>query len=106
MHESQLQRAAVAAIEMQRARPDAPALEILDLALRGPMRAVLDLDLMHPASPFGQVIAAAFDTAMTPADWLAWAGEGAEHTICDALLRAWSEEVLPKFKSRYGMSAV
>ena len=104
MHESPLQRAAVAAIELQRARPDAPALEILDLALQGPVHTALDAELMHPASPFGQVIAAAFDTAMTPADWLAWAGEGAEHSICDALLRAWSEEVLPKFRSRYEAS--
>jgi len=108
MHESQLQLAAFAAVELRRTRPDASALEILDLALHRPVSAVsapLDPAITHPASPFGQVIAAAFDADMTPEEWLAWAGEGSEQSICEALLRFWSDEVLPKFSSRYGLAA-
>ena len=104
MHESRVQHAAFAAVELHLARPEAPALEVLDFALRGHVPAALGEELTHPASPFGQVIAAAFDTQMTPEEWLAWAGEGAERSVCDALLRAWTEEVLPKFWSRYGVS--
>ena len=104
MHESQLQNAALMAAALQRAMPGLPALDLLDRAMRQPSRSAFDSDFLHPASPFGQVIAAAFDSAMTPEEWSAWAGEGAEHTIQDALLRVWNEEVLPKFWSRYGLN--
>jgi hypothetical protein len=104
MHESHLQIAALMAVELHRALPSAPALDVLDRAMRRPVPQLIDQSLMHPASPFGQMIAAAFDTAMTPEEWSAWAGEGAEHTIQDALLRVWNDEVLPKFRSRYGFN--
>ena len=102
MHHSGFQHAAFAAVQLHQTRPEAPALEVLDLALKGLAPAELDDDIVHPASPFGQVIAAAFDTQMTPEEWAAWAGEGSERSISDALLRCWHEEVLPKFWSRYG----
>src|SRR5882672_2128968 len=35
--------------------PRGPVHQILDLALRGPVPGTLDLELTHPASPFGQV---------------------------------------------------
>lgn len=104
MLESKLQNAALMAVELQRALPGMMALDVLDRAMRQPPAPVIESDFLHPASPFGQVIAAAFDTAMTPEEWSAWAGEGAEHTIQDALLRVWHEEVLPKFWSRYGLN--
>lgn len=105
MHETFFQIAAVMAVELHRALPGASAIDVLDRAMRQPVPHVIDCSLTHPASPFGQVIAAAFDTAMTPEEWNAWAGEGAEHTIQDALLRVWDEEVLPKFRTRYGFQS-
>jgi len=105
MHGSQPHDLASAALHLRRAHPEASALVVLDLAVQGAAPACLGHEPIHPASPFGQVIAAAFDAAMTPAEWSAWAGEGAERTIAEALLRVWSDEVLPRFKSRYGLQA-
>jgi len=93
---------ASAALHLRRAHPDASALLVLDLAAQVALPSLLGSVALHPTSPFGQVVAAAFDTAMTPAEWQAWAGEGAERTIADALLRIWCEEVIPRFEARYG----
>lgn len=102
MHESRTQNAALLMAELQRAMPGLQAIELLDEAMH--RRPQLDSTLLHPASPFGQVIAAAFDDAMTPDEWDAWAGEGAERLLQESLLRLWNEEVLPKFRSRYGLN--
>lgn len=102
MHESRTQNAALLMAELQRAMPGLQALELLDEAMhRAPAP---DGALLHPASPFGQVIAAAFDEAMTPDEWEAWAGEGSERLLQESLLRLWHEEVLPKFYARYGLN--
>ncbi len=102
MHESRTQNAALLMAELQRTMPGLQAIELLDEAMQRTPR--LDSALLHPASPFGQVIAAAFDDAMTPDEWDAWAGEGAERLLQASLLRLWNEEVLPKFRSRYGLN--
>ncbi|GAB4119694.1 MAG: hypothetical protein Fur0014_20370 [Rubrivivax sp.] len=103
MHESRSQNAALLMAELQRAMPGLQALDLLDAAMqRAP--APPDGTLLHPASPFGQVIAAAFDEAMTPDEWEAWAGEGSERSLQESLLRLWHDEVLPKFYARYGLN--
>ena len=104
MHESRTQNAALLMAELQRAMPGLQAIELLDEAMHRSPRPPLDSALLLPSSPFGQVIAAAFDDAMTPDEWEAWAGEGSERLLQDALLRLWHAEVLPKFRSRYGLS--
>jgi hypothetical protein len=104
MHESRTQNAALLMADLQRAMPGLQAIELLDEAMHRAPRLPLDGALLHPASPFGQLIAAAFDDAMTPDEWEAWAGEGSERLLQESLLRLWHEEVLPKFYSRYGLN--
>jgi hypothetical protein len=83
-----------------------PALDLLDLVLgaRSDSRLDFPADLVAPPSQLGQLIAEAFDPAMTPDEWVAWAGEGSEAAVRDALLLVWSAEVLPAFRARYGLA--
>jgi len=70
-----------------------------------PSGAQVDLSAawLAPGAPFGQVVAAAFDRAMSPADWAAWAGPPTDPALQSAALKAWREVVLPAFVARYGL---
>ena len=62
-----------AAVSLTRSHPHAPALDVLDLVMRGRADQVLDFNdpaapngsLAAPNTPFGQLLAAAFDEAIT-----------------------------------------
>jgi hypothetical protein len=76
-----------AAVGLNRTHPHAPALDVLDLVMRGRAGQVLDFDdpaapngsLAAASAPFGQLLAAAFDDVMTPTEWMALTSHG---TVC------------------------
>lgn len=94
---------AAAAAALRKSHPKAPALDVLDLVVQGHDGLSFPADLVHPRAPFGQLLAEAFDTAMTPADWHDWTGPLADPQARDALLAIWRTYVLPRFVSRYGV---
>lgn len=59
---------------------------------------------MSPRSPFGQVVAAAFDRAMSPAEWLLFTGPDAHPQLRVACLMAWHGDVLPKMALAHGVT--
>jgi len=105
MHATPATALAEAAVSLRRARPQIAALDLLDQVLATPHDDTLDFagDLVSPPSQFGQLIAEAFDPDMTPQEWTAWAGEGSDAAVREALLQLWSAEVLPAFRARYGL---
>ena len=59
--------------------------------------------LSAPGAPFGQLLAAAFDEAMTPNEWAAFTGPTAEPALRDGCLEIWRIHVVPRFAARYGV---
>jgi hypothetical protein len=100
-----------AAVSLTRTHPHAPALDVLDLVMRGRADQVLDFDdpaapngsLAAPNAPFGQLLAAAFDEAMTPTDWSALTGPAADPGPRFGCLEIWRAYVIPRFEARYGV---
>ena len=97
------------ALEWNRAYPKATALDILDQAMEGHEDSdpnfeddtLPDGDQFHPSTPFGQLVAEAFDTGMPPEDWLALTSKSADPRIADALMGVWFDEVTPAFAERF-----
>jgi hypothetical protein len=79
--------------------------------MRGRADQVLDFDdpaapngsLAAPSAPFGQLLAAAFDEAMTPTEWKAFTGVAADLRLRDGCLEIWQGYVVPRFEARYGV---
>jgi hypothetical protein len=89
------------AAALRRQHPEMQAIEVLDRVLGRPGLPRIDASLMNPGSHLGGLIAEAFDPVMTPSEWAAWAGEGSDVLIHDALLKVWREEILPRVDARY-----
>ena len=89
------------AAALRRQHPEMQAIEVLDRVLGRAGMAPLDESMMVPGSDLGGLIAEAFDPVMTPSEWAAWAGEGSDVLIQDALLKVWREEILPRVDARY-----
>lgn len=106
MHATPATALAQAAINLRHARPQIAAIDLLDqvLATRQDTSIDFEADLVAPPSQFGQLIAEAFDPDMTPQEWTAWAGEGSDAAVREALLQFWSTQVLPAFWARYGLT--
>jgi hypothetical protein len=99
------------AVSLRRTHRHAPPLDVLDLAMRGGAGPVLDFgdtaaanaSLVSPAMPFGQLIAEAFDKAMTPLEWTAFTGATADSSLRVGCLQIWRVLVMPRFEARYGV---
>lgn len=90
-----------AALALRRTHPTAPALDLLDLVMPERWGSLDDLGAhLHPTTPFGQLIAAAFDRGMEPEDWRL-IDCAAEAALVDELSRIWKTEVLSNFAARY-----
>ena len=97
---------------LRRSHAHAPALDTLDIVMRrrsGQTLNFLELGAPHgslaaPSTPFGQVVAAAFDRGMSPDEWIEMTSERAHARLRGACLDVWREEVLPKFEQRYGVT--
>ena len=99
------------AVNLTRTHPQAPALDVLDLVMTGRTDQILDFkgptasngSLADPGSPFGSLLAAAFDEAMTPNEWAAFTGSNALPALRDACLEIWRTYVMPRFAARFGV---
>lgn len=92
------------AVALRASHPHAPALDILDLVMRG--RGDLWLgDLfehMVPPSPFALLVAEAMGDASPAAEWQALTGPHAAPEVRDFMRQSYAESVLPRFSKRYG----
>lgn len=81
-------------------------MDCLDAALRQRAGRVEDLgpDLHAPCSPFGQLLAEAFDHAMAPDDWGLVTSPNTPAAAVTALMQLWHDLVLVPFASRYGLT--
>jgi hypothetical protein len=97
------------ALALRITHPHAPAIDLLDLVMRGHEDSDPDFtddalpwgDHFDPRAPFGQLVAGAFDKAMSPADWLALTSEAADARVAETLMGLWADDVTPAFARRY-----
>ena len=78
--------------------PNAPALDLLDLIIRGYTGSVSDF------VDAGQLIAEAFDRGMAPEDWRLVEHPNTRAQAVAALMRVWQSEVVPAFGARYALA--
>lgn len=92
------------ALTLRRDYPQCSAQEAIDAAFEGSHGRALNFgDALDPRTPFGQLIAEAFDRGMEPGDWLGLMGDGADPLVIKELERIWSTYVLARFENRYGL---
>ncbi len=95
-------RIVASALVLRISHPHAPALDVLDLVMGGVDAHGLDFGGHSvPPAAFALLVAEAFDSAMTPADWRGLTGPEADPTVRAALLGLWAAEVWPRFVARY-----
>ena len=99
-------RVGEAAAALRLSHPEASALAVLDVVMRGDTGARVDLSAawLMPGSPFGQVLAAALDLKMTPEEWARWTRPPADPALQSATLVAWRGDVLAAFVARYRLT--
>jgi uncharacterized protein YfaA (DUF2138 family) len=59
--------------------------------------------LAAPSASFGQLLAVAFDEAMTPTESKALTGSAPDPKLRDGCLEIWRRHVVPRFEARYGV---
>lgn len=102
------------AVSLSISHPHAPARDVLALALQGRAGQVLDFgdtaaplgSLAAPVEPFGQLVAAAYDQAMTPDEWKLFTGPDAHPKLRMACLMAWRSDVTPKMAIEHGVTVI
>ena len=100
------QRAADEAVALRRSHPQAPAIDVLDLVMKHRTGSLASFDSagIEPATPFGFLLAEAFDTGMAPEDWRLVTHPNTPPGVVATLRGIWTGEVLPKFVKRYGLT--
>lgn len=98
-----VRRLVQSALALSRSHPRAPARDVLSVTFRGLQG--LDLNfgadeeahgtLAWPSSPFGQLVAAAYDPVMPPGDWCV-VDHATDPAGLRALLDVWEGEVLDR----------
>jgi hypothetical protein len=97
------------ALSLQRSMAHLPALLVLDLAMRGRAGAQPDFgppgpgSPLDPTSPFGALLAAAFDDQMTISGVQALSASPAAARM-DAFEEFWRQRVMQAFAERYGLA--
>lgn len=102
------------AVSLSASHPHAPAVDVLALALKRRAGQVLEFEhtgallgcLASPGGPFGQLLAAAFDSAMTPHEWSVFTGTDAHPKLRMACLMAWRSDVVPKMALQHDVTVV
>ena len=90
----------------------APALDVLDLVMEGRHGVALDFrdstqphgSWTSPPTPFGALLARAFDRVMTPAEWTGLTGPHQDPAQVVGLMDVWNRVVVLRFIQRYGIS--
>lgn len=101
----------LATVNFPRTHRHAPALDVLDLVMKGRIDQILDFidpatpdgSLAAPGAPFGQLLAVAFDDAMTPVEWKAFTDADVDARLRQGCLEIWRIHVVPRFEARYGV---
>ena len=92
------------AVALKAANTSVPAREILDELILAHKGEPLVFVHQSPSSPFGQMVAEAFDFGMEPGDWVGLTGPRADPRVQLTLLRIWRYESWPKFLRHYGLA--
>ena len=96
---------ALAAVALQKSHPSAPAIEVLDVVMRLRVGRLSDFgDSIKPATPFGFLLAEAFDTGMASQDWNLVTHPNTPPQTVAALTQAWEAEVLAKFAAHFRLT--
>ena len=89
---------------MRRSLPNAPALDILDLVMRLYCGSLADFGAsLDPGTPFGSLLAEAFDRGMAFGDWQIAADPNCPPELAAAMQRIWHSFILPRFAARYSL---
>ena len=92
------------ALALRASHPHAPAIDVLDLAIKGRGAWLEDFfEYMVPPSPFALLVAEAMGDLSLPPEWQALTGPNADEKMRAAMRQSYSEQVLPKFVKRYGL---
>ena len=99
---------AQAAAVLRASHPNVPPVEVLELVLQSRRGETLDAGAtwVLPSSPFGQVIAAAFDRGMSPWEWAVMSVPPAAPLLREALATIWRDTVLQAFAAHFGLVLV
>ena len=101
-----------AAIATTRSHAGVPALDVLDLVMEGRRGAALDFTdpiqphgcWTSPGTPFGALLALAFDRVMRPEEWRGLTGPDQDAQQTAKLLDIWHGEVVLPFVRRYQLT--
>lgn len=66
------QKLAAEVLTVRRSHPHVPALDVLDLVMKGGRQLPESDDVAPPPAPFALVVAEAFDRGMTADEWRQW----------------------------------
>lgn len=89
------------AIELRLRHPATPARTILDDLIVAHRGTPLEFGAVDPTTPFGQLVAEAFDTGMQACDWIGLL-QLPDPRLHVALHEIWETEVWPNFLDAYG----
>lgn len=94
-----------AAVAFRQANPASSPLEALDAGIDQRTSLLWNFgEAIQPATPFGLLIAEAFDKGMAPDDWRLATHPNTAPRVRAILMDLWQTEVLAKFAAHYGLS--
>lgn len=95
------------ALALRRSHAHAPAVDVLDLVLKGRGVWLEDFfEYMVPPAPFALLVAEAVDDCMNPMEWKALTDPTSDACVRDALVQLYRESVWLKFVGRYGWTSL
>lgn len=103
MSAAEAQKLVAEVLTVRRSHPHAPALDVLDLVMKGRHQLPDIDDIALPPAPFALVVAEAFDRCFAKDEWARWTIPPADPALSAAMLFAWRTEVWPKFVERYSL---
>lgn len=105
MHTHEASAIVSEALRLRNIYPQASALEILDLAMTGHTAEELPTTALAapsaPGSAFGQLVAAAFDKSMSPAEWRVYTSASADPELAATMMQSWRIAVISRFNMHY-----
>ena len=101
MSTPEAQKLATETLTLRRSHVHAPALDVLDLVMKGRQQLPDFGDLALPPRPFALMVAEAFDRGMSVDDWALMTGSRADPQLRTTLLGIFASEVWPRFVQRY-----
>ena len=101
MSAAEARKIATEAVTLRKSHAHAPALDVLDLVMKGHHELPDFGDLALPPRPFALMVAEAFDRGMSVDDWALMTGSRADPQLRTALLGIFASDVWPRFVQRY-----